>query len=349
MPKLMGMDFVSHLKQKQLSNVYFLYGTEKYMLKLNQKKLEKIVPTGMGGDFNISEFSTDTAVDDIADSALALPFMAESKLVVVKDFNIDSKNQTEISKLEELIKDPSESTVLVFTYPTLNIDIKKSAKWRNLLKLMEKHAMTVNFDTLTSQQLVSFVMRESEKGGSQISKYNADKIVQYVGTDMNSLKNEVHKLCSYANGNEISTDNIENLVVKNLETTVFILIKAIVKSDYATAYNLLNTLFIAGEEPVNILARISDTFVDLYRVRAALQSGKNALAPSKYGDYKGREFRLTNAERDLRVYSTEKLRECLEVLKESDLLLKSSKIQNKIVLEELIAKLLMVTKGESRK
>ncbi len=348
MENVSSKDFKSYIKKNELSPVYIFSGEEKYLLKNAQASLEKLVGISETDTFNRNEFSNNASVDDIADAALALPFMAEKKIVIVKDFDIESKNAVELSKLQELTADLSDMTVLIFTYPTILVD-KRKAKWKDFIKNLPQNAVVVNFDKMDFNDLSKFVIKQAERGGSSISKVNANKLIEYVGTDMNSLKNEVDKLCALVSGEEINSEYIEKSVVKNLETTVFIMIKSIIQGNYSKAYVLLNLLFERREEPVNILARISDSFVDLYRVRAALQSGKTATAPAKYGNYKGKEFVLNNAERDLRNFSTEKLRKCLKLLLESDVLLKSSRISGKIVLEELLAKLIIINKGANAK
>lgn len=330
------------MKNENTANIYFLYGNEKYLLKKFYDKLvKKSVPKNFT-EFNLNEFTNESTVDDIADAVYALPFMAEQKCVIVKDFDVDKKNSVDISKLEELISDPVESTVLIFTLPTLVVDTKKSAKWRNFIKLVKKHGQIQQFEKQELGDLSKFIIKNCEKHGSRITRQNANLIVEYAGSDMKNLENECSKLSAFAGEREITRDDIENLVVKNLETTVFILIKAIIASDIKKAYSLLYLLFSMGEEPFAILARISDTYVDLYRVRAALQSGKSARAPAEYGEYKGREFRLTNAQRDIRNLSTEKLVKSLDLLRDTDLLLKSSKMNGKVVMETLIVKLLLI-------
>ena len=345
MPQIDYKQLRKDIQKNQISPVYFLYGEEKYLLKkLLASLIKQIKPTSFEA-LNFNEMSNENTVDEIADASMALPFMSEKKCVLVNDFNIESKNQSELNKLEDLLNDTNESTVLIFALPTLLIDTKKSAKWRKFIKLMETKFVCVNFSRMTSGDLASFVMKICEQNGSKITKQNANKIVEYSGFDMKNLSNEAKKLASFTKEREITIDDIENLVVKNMETTVFILIKSIIANDYAKAYSLLDLLFSSGETAVPILARIAETYIDLYRVRVAIESGKNSSSPLAYGDYKGREFRLTNANRDIRNFSTEKLRKILDLLKESDILLKSSSLDGKIVLEELIAKLLIINKG----
>ncbi|MFI3325518.1 MAG: DNA polymerase III subunit delta [Clostridia bacterium] len=344
MPQIKGSEFNKYLKTNKLENVYILYGQEKYFLKKLQVILEKKVPISGDKVFNYHEFSDTSEVDDIADAVFGMPFFSENKLVIVKDYDLKTKKETEINKLNELLEDLNPSTILIFTYPTINF--KQDNRWKKFIKKITDIGIAVNFDTLTTYDLTKFIQKTATDNSCTISKYNAEKIQQYVGSDMNNLFNEVTKLSTFAQKSEITTEMIENIVVKNLETTVYILIKSIIKSDLKNAYSLLEILLNNGQKPEQILPRISDNFVNLYRVRAALESGKNALAPTEYGEYKNNSFVLTNCEKDLKNFSNEKLNKCLDLLVESDLLLKSSKISKRIVLEELIAKLLLVCKGE---
>ena len=134
-----------------------------------------------------------------------------------------------------------------------------------------------------------------------------------------------------------------------METTVFLLSNALVRGDYTKAYSLLDLLINQGEKPITILSVLSGAYIDMYRVRAAIDSGKTSLAPAEYGDYKGRDFRLKYAERDMRDLSLEVLRESLQLLLECDLALKLSTgdAMDRIAIEKLFSKLLYAAHKES--
>ena len=123
--------------------------------------------------------------------------------------------------------------------------------------------------------------------------------------------------------------------------------KALVAGNYEKAYEILDLLFAQNEEPVSILAVLSSAYVDMYRVRAALQSGQPVSELSKTFDYKGKEFRLRNAERDGAGMSMENaLWESLDVLLQTDVALKSTRTDNRLWMEELIARLLLISQKE---
>ena len=94
------------------------------------------------------------------------------------------------------------------------------------------------------------------------------------------------------------------------------------------------------------MAVLSSSYLDLYRVRASIQSGLSAQTPAQYFDYKGKEFRLRNAERDVRSLSLLALRESLDVLLETDAALKGARGSRRIIMEKMIARLLLAAQKE---
>ncbi len=343
MPEINETKLHEQISKNQLCSLYFLYGDEKFLLKRDVLRLTKKFVAADFPEFNYNTFPHTVSVDEIADAVVALPFMAERKCVTVSDFNIDACGTSELNKLQELIENVPDTTVLVFFLPTLEIDEKKSAKWRNFIKRVDATGCTVHYTRRSEGDLEKFLCREAEKKGCTLSRPLANRIIRYTGSDLNALINELQKLCAFAGGGEITAEQVENIVTKNMETTVFLLSNALVRGDYSKAYGLLDLLINQGEKPITILSVLSGAYIDMYRVRAAIQSGKTAQAPADYGDYKGREFRLKYAQRDMRDLSLEVLRESLGLLLSCDLSLKLSTgdTMDRIVLEKLFSQLLM--------
>lgn len=344
MPQITETQLKEQVGKAQFANIYFFFGEEKTLVKNAVRRILKKLDLSQFPEFNLNELPHTATVDQIADAALALPFMAERKCVTVSDFNVEALDSSEAKKLEELLESVPESTVLIFYLPTLDCDTKKNAKWRDFFKNLESVGYWVEFQKRSDSDLEKYLCREAEKMGCELSRYLAGKIVRNAGNDLNTLQNELSKLCAFAGGGTITDEQVETIVTKNLETTVFLLSNALVRGNYAKAYSLLDLLIRQGEKPISILSILSNAYIDMYRVRAAVQSGLNTTAPMEYGDYRGREFRLRNAANDMRDLSLEMLRESLDLLLECDLTLKlSAQSMDRITLETLFAKLLYVS------
>ncbi len=349
MPELGETELKKQLAADQLYPVYLLGGEEKYLVKRSAARLIKKAGGEAFPEFNRREFDGDSSVEAIAEAAEILPFFAERKCVSVSDFNVEEKDAGELDKLYALLDAPPDASVLVFWYPTLDFDGKRSAKWRKFLKKCQEKGGVLLFGRRSASDLQKMLIREAEKAGCALSRQNAARVVEYAGQDVTRLLGEMEKLCAYAlgagSGPEITEAMIESLVPKSTETTVFLMSNALTAGNYEKAYSLLDVLFYQNEEPIAILGALASAYVDMYRVRSALESGRPAGAAGEYGDYKGKEFRLRGAERNIRAIKPEALRKSLDLLLEADMALKGSRLNGRVVLEELVAKLLLAASG----
>ena len=332
----------------ELSGLFVVAGEEKYMVKRLARQLIQRAAGDAFPEFNDQPFTNESSLDSIGDAAQALPFFAQRKCVSVADFDVESKSAQELEKLYELWELSPETTTLVFWYPTLDFDEKRSSKWKKFLKQAQERGTVALCGRRSQTELLRFLSREAEKAGCGLSRPVGQKLLEYAGMDLTALQNELEKLCAYALGQgtpEITGDMVEELVPKSMETTVFLLAGALVGGSYEKAYTLLDTLFYQREEPVAIVGALATSYLDMVRVRAALEHGGSYGDAAQYGDYKGQDFRLKKAQQNARGVSLQVLRESLHLLLEADLALKGSRLDARILLDELIAKLLLAAHG----
>ena len=349
MPEIDENGLKKQIASGELGGLFVVAGQEKYMVKRLARQLMKRAAGEAFPEFNDQAFTDESALDSIGDAAQALPFFSDRKCVSVADFDVETKNSQDLDKLYELWELSPESTTLLFWYPTLDFDAKRSAKWKKFLKQAQEQGTVVFCEHRSQQELLRFLAREAEKAGCVLSRPSGLKLLEYAGQDPTALRNELEKLCSYALGQgetEITGQMIEELVAKSMETTVFLMAKALVGGEYETAYSLLDALFYQREEPIAIVGALGASYLDMYRVRAALESGQTYEAAAQYGDYKGKDFRLRNAQRNGRGVSQQVLRESLHLLLDADLALKGSRLDQRIILDELVAKLLLAARRE---
>lgn len=347
MPELTEVQWKKAADRLELNGLYFIYGEEKYVISAYLQRLLKKVSEGPFADFNVQRFSGDgLSADRVADAAEALPMMAEKKYVLIHDLDVEKLPARELNKLYELVENLPESTVLLFFQPTLVMDVKKSAAWKKWLTTVKKQGTVLEVRPRDGAELEKLLCTYAEKRGCDLTRQDAGFLITQCGKELQSLFHELDKLCAYIGSGTITRAVIDQVAVKNLETTVFLLSKALVAAQYDKAYSLLDLLYQQREEPVAVLAVLSSAYVDMYRVRACVQGGHSSAELASYFPYKGKEFRLKNAERDMKSLSLEKLRESLSVLLETDIGLKSSRTNDRILMEKLIARLLLIAEKE---
>ena len=290
-------EFISQVKALNFKRAYFIFGEEKYLVDYYTNMLIDKVLQGAQNAFNLQIFSSpDLDIDTLADSVEALPLMVPLKCVKINDLDVEKEPSETIKKLKEVVSDIPEATVLVISLPSLEVNLKKAAKWSSFVKFFEKYGDVLNIPFLTTAKLKKQLIKWAEKLSCTLSEKNAQNIIDRCGTDLLTLKQELEKLCAYANGNEITADAINTVVVENIEANIFELTKVLAAKNYKRAFEILEALLDKKEEPTAILAIMASHYIDLYRVKIAEQSGKTLHDIAEIFDYKRKMFRLENAQ-----------------------------------------------------
>lgn len=344
MAKIGEKELKQQIKEESFSNAYFIYGEESYLKEFYINKLKEKLVEPAFADFNFHQYNgKDTSLDDILKDAEMLPMMSSYVFIIVSDYPFD-KSEKDCSAVKEFLKDLPETTVIVFSFDNIEVDVKKNAKWKSLDSAFAKYGSSVNLEKRTEAELVKLLVSGCKKRGAMLSTDNARYLISVSGSDIKTLLNETEKLSAYVSGGEITKDIINQLAVKCLQARVYDLSKAIVKGDYNSAYSVLDTLFAMKEDSIAVLAVISNCYVDMYRVKCAKIAGETAENVGSYYNYKGREFALRNAMRDCTALSVNQLRKSLDVLMEADNALKSTGADKRLILEEAMVKLLLISK-----
>ena len=112
-------DFKKHMSSKQFSNLYFIDGDEKMLVSLHTEALIKKLMGDNPPEFNYHTFSGDVDISALSVSCDVVPFMSDKNCVKVSDLDIDSLAQSDVDALFDICKNIPDTTVLIFTMPTL--------------------------------------------------------------------------------------------------------------------------------------------------------------------------------------------------------------------------------------
>ena len=355
MAKLNEQDFKKEVTSGDFRSLYLIYGDEKYLVKKYTQALVKKVCGKEPSDFDYSCLNSDSSLEEIFEAADQLPMFNKKKCVCVTDFDIGALSEKDYNELEKFCTDISEQTVLIFSMPTLSTVAKKKTKetkktsgMNKFVSLVEKAGTVLKLDKVGDIGLEKAIIGWAKKNGSELNRINASKIIAAVGTDMTALHNEIDKLSAYAREREITESDIKKLCVRNNEARIYSLSDLITKNDYNSVYKQLDILFSQNEKPEIILSVLSSAFIDIYRMKAALESGKTVSDVASDFKYGKRDFVLNKAKMNAPGYSSATLQNILEVFLDADNRLKSTRADQRIVIETLIAKLLLVVREGNR-
>jgi len=332
------------IKSGDFSNAYLIYGEESYLKNHYVSLMKKKIVDPVFESFNFHKFEgKDISLDDILKDAQMLPMMSEYNFVLVRDYPIE-KSKSEQKLLIEFLSDVPESTIIVFLYDSLEPDVK-SASFKKIVTAFDNSGCVVNLEKRSETDVAKLLVSGAKKRGSVLDINNAKYLISVAGNDMKILLNELDKLSYFSQGTEITKETIDNMATKCLQARVYDLSKAVVAGNADMAYEVIDTLFTMKEDPILILAVIGGVYVDMYRVKCAKTAGFSYDDVAKHYNYKGREFALRNASRDCAKLTEAQLRKSLDAIMDTDLKLKSTAIDKKLLLEELIVKLILTAKG----
>lgn len=329
--------FAKQYKAGTRHNAYFLYGGENYLIERWAGALAKEA----GADaFNAHRFDgRKPDIDALYEAVEALPLMAARTCVLVDDLDWAKLPAAEQKKLAEILDDLPPHCLLIATAKAPGFDAKSAAA-KKLIALFDKAGCAVELGARDSAGQTAFLKAEAKKRGCSIATQQCRYLLQTCGGDMLTLRGELQKLCAYAGGGELTREHIDAVCIPKTEARVFDLGKAILAGNADKAMELLDSLFYLRESGVAILSVLIRSFVDVYRARVAKEEGRGEDDVVRLFGYKGREFAVRAA------FSSAAgagfLRRALEVLCRCDRQLKSTPVDERVLLEQAVVELFVL-------
>lgn len=334
-------DFAKHVKGPELERVYLLHGTQPYLIANYEKLLVKKALGGEFNDFNLHRFEGDSLdLQAFYDAVESLPFFSEGRCVTL-DLDPDKLDAGQLDELCGVLADPPRTTTVVITVKNPPAKREKLAK---LVKACDGAGCVVELGSRRSSDTLRFLRDRAQKNGCELESAVASYMVERCTDDLQLLATELDKLCAYVGGGRIERADVDAVVTTVLQAKVFDLSKAILRGRFDAAMELVDQLIYLREPAGKVLAVLSGAFCDLYRGFAARQANVPAeRAAAELGYAKNRTFAIKNAMSDSGGYTAGQLGKMLTLLADADMRLKSTGGDDRVVLEETITKLFLLT------
>mgnify|MGYP004660152789 CR=1 FL=1 len=334
--------FAEHLRGKTLLPAYFIYGDESYLKRHYLAKLVSLAVSKELAAFNLQRFDGKVAMEELADVVYSFPVMSDRRCVVVTDLDIEKLTPGATDKLFALLGELPETCLLIFVTDLIEVNLKKSAKYKKFCDRIGKRGGVVELSRRDNARLTQFLRQEAAKLRCSISADNCRLLIERCSDSMEALAGEIRKLSEFClqNGrDEITRADILECCAQTPDSGVYDMTRAVARGNYNEALRCLEDLIHRRIEPVAIMATLSGLYIDLYRAKTANLSGKKASDVAKAFSYGARAFAAENAFRDSASYSEQSLTESLEVLREGDLMLKGSRTDNVVILQQTLTRL----------
>lgn len=336
------------LKAGQLSRVYFLFGEESYLTRLYTDRIADAAIGQGERDMNLIKLSGCPDVNELSDIVDTLPFFAEKKCVIISELDPDEMDTPSSNALAKIIENLPDTTVLVISEYAVEIDTKKpKAKVKKIMDAAEKAGCVCEMRFMPPARVGAMAQKKAARAGCALSAENGAYLAEICGCSLTRVSNETDKLCAYKNGGEISRADIDRLVSKVTDTSIYTLASELFAGNNSAAFRILDDLFAQQEDPIMIMAALSGHFVDLYRAKLGQNERKNSdQTAAAFGVPSKRAFVLRKAYGSVRELTERYLASCIDVLYKTNIKLNSSHISKRIILEEALAEISLLRQQE---
>ncbi|WP_281543091.1 DNA polymerase III subunit delta [Maribacter aestuarii] len=182
-----ALQIVNDIRQGVIKPIYFLFGEEAYYIdKISDYIGSKILTEEEKGFNQVVLYGKESSIDDIVGNAKRYPMMAEHQVVIVKEAQHLSRN---IEQLSSYADNPQLTTVLVICYKYKKLDKRKA-----LYKSIKKCGVVYESKKLYENQVSDWIRKTLLSSGYSISHKAALMLVEYLGTDLSRINNELEKL-----------------------------------------------------------------------------------------------------------------------------------------------------------
>ena len=310
------------------NNFYLLYGTDKSILN---KEINDIKKTLSIKEEDIIYYNIED-VKDIIEEALTISMFSNNKFIIIDSTNFlsEKKEVSNINLLEDYFEHYNKDSYLIFISNKDTIDSRKK-----LVKLIASKGVMKKAEA-TNDYLTKYVNGYLKDANYKMSNIDIATFLSRVGTNINSINNELDKLMLYKVEDKIITkDDIEKLVEENIDNPVYDLVGFILKNEKAKAIKLYNNFTQNGMDATSLIPVIAAQIRLLFQVKRLYNKGKTNDEIAKILEFKN-VYRVKYLLSDSYYYSEEDLLKYLSKLADLDKGIKLGQIDPKVSLELFI-------------
>ncbi|MGB5666585.1 MAG: DNA polymerase III subunit delta [Maribacter sp.] len=325
---------VTDIRNGNIKPIYFLFGEEPYYIDKIAQFIEKNVLTEEEKGFNqMVLYGKEVSIDEIVGNAKRYPMMADRQVVIVKEAQELSRT---IEQLSDYAENPQPTTVLVICYK-----YKKLDKRKKLYKSVGKYGVLFESKKLYENQVSEWLRKVLNGKGYSISHKAAILLVEYLGTDLSRINNELEKLTLVLpKESQITPADIEEHIGISKDYNNFELKKAIGEKDFLKATRIINYFGHNHKENPFVLtvSLLHNFFSQLLQYHGLNDhSPKSVASALRINPYFVGEFQLA-----AKNYSMKKVSSIVSHLREMDLKGKgvgANSLSQSDLLKELLAKI----------
>ena len=335
-------DFNQLLSSRQagrIPSVLLFEGDEEYMKQTALAALRKLLlPDGME---ELNETILDAPeTDQLIAASETLPFMADRRLVVIRDHPALTGRAEGDEKLTGYLASVPLSTVLLF-YCTKKPDGRKK-----LYTVIKKMNGVVVFSPLKDRELTTFVTSAFKDLGKECDERTADYLIFTCGSDAGSLMTEIAKIASHAPDTPaVHPDEVRALATPSTECTVFQMVDALVSGQHELAFRLMQNQLLNGTDRLYMLSMLLRQFRLMQHIRIMqYEKCSRDIIRNNLGVP---PFAVEQYTRQAALYTNGQIKQAVRLCLDTEYAVKSGRLNPEGSLESVMLKLITLRSGEN--
>lgn len=342
----------SDLKSGKIHSLYVIFGEEDFLIEKLIENIQTIVLNGASSELDRVRIDADGQssrldLNHLNAELMTPPFMSSRKLVIVKNSNLftmsggtqdkseGGAHKDRQKKIQEIIENLHSSICLVF------VESKIDKRLKGLLQSVASMGIIAEIQHEKPQNLKKWIQAEFQQKNITISGEAAENLADRCDQSMRVIWSEMNKIflyMDYAGQSSADLETISDLSLPDLRGTVFELTDAISFGRTADALLLLDNL-VKQRQPVQLIQfMLARHFRQLI---CAAELGRQDLLASSM---KVMPFVAAKLIRQARQFTLPMMERIYELCFESDLSVKTGKMEDRLALETLL-----IRSGEAAK
>jgi DNA polymerase III subunit delta len=327
-------EFIKGFSQHLNANCFLVFGADDYLKKrVVDLIIEKVLPKEFREFDFVIQYGDEAKVADIIDNLDTGPFMADRKLILLKKY--DKLKTAEQQKLVGALEKGNNSNVLVMTAETFDSRLKIS-------KAILKMGPVVNCRSpYKHEDMIPWLVQEVRAAKKSIDERAAMLFVNKVDLDYMTASQELEKLLIFCKDTKaISPEDVQTCTGDSVAYSVFDLLNAVGDRNIRKSFVILENMLENDESILLVIAMLNRFFLQIWRI--------NSLKQKRVPDFDITSHHLNDVyylfrKNHLRYatrYPLKIIPEVFRTMLETDIEIKSTDIDHKVVIERMLFRIL---------